>query len=91
MSFELDLGNGYTGRVFPSDRHPSGYGGITVRHPKKDGSPGTCGHIATWDGSMPPSHTWELISLSPLTIAPSLLCGACGDHGFIRDGKWIPA
>jgi hypothetical protein len=25
-----------------------------------------------------------------LTLSPSLLC-SCGDHGFIRDGKWVKA
>ena len=33
---------------------------------------------------------WTLVAYDPLTVAPSLLC-ACGDHGFIRDGKWVPA
>ena len=33
---------------------------------------------------------WDLVSWEPLTVSPSLLCG-CGAHGFIRDGKWIPA
>lgn len=91
MSKVIDLGGGYIGRLIESDRHPSGYGCVVVRHPKKDGSPGTCGHIASWDGHMPPSHTWTLVSLEPLHIEPSLLCGVCGDHGFIRNGKWVPA
>lgn len=34
---------------------------------------------------------WTLVSENPLTLAPSLLCTVCGDHGFIRDGKWVPA
>ncbi|MDE2101836.1 MAG: hypothetical protein KGL39_31610 [Patescibacteria group bacterium] len=33
---------------------------------------------------------WQVTSYEPLTISPSVLCG-CGDHGFIRDGKWVPA
>jgi hypothetical protein len=33
---------------------------------------------------------WQLVSLDPLHIEPSVLC-SCGDHGFIRDGHWIPA
>jgi hypothetical protein len=36
-------------------------------------------------------HGWHLESEEPLTISPSLLCRACGHHGFIRDGKWVPA
>lgn len=34
---------------------------------------------------------WDLISVEPLTLSPSLLCRACGHHGFIRQGKWVPA
>lgn len=33
---------------------------------------------------------WTLVSFEPLTVAPSLACH-CGDHGFIRDGKWVIA
>lgn len=35
--------------------------------------------------------TWEVQSLDPLTISPSLLCRSCGSHGFIRQGVWVPA
>lgn len=40
----------------------------------------TGGHRATWT-----VESWE-----PLTISPSVLC-SCGDHGFIRQGQWVPA
>jgi len=36
------------------------------------------------------SPKWQVASYEPLTLSPSLLCN-CGDHGFIRDGKWVPA
>lgn len=32
---------------------------------------------------------WEVISRDPLTLSPSLLCN-CGNHGFIRNGRWEP-
>jgi hypothetical protein len=35
--------------------------------------------------------TWELISTDPLTLSPSLACQNCPHHGFIREGKWVPA
>lgn len=38
-----------------------------------------------------PDHYWDVTSLHPMTLSPSLLCRACGSHGFIRDGKWVPA
>jgi hypothetical protein len=38
---------------------------------------------------------WQVISLDPLHIEPSILMtpgkGGCGLHGFIRDGRWVPA
>ena len=33
----------------------------------------------------------RLVSRDPLHVEPSILCAACGDHGFIRDGKWVKA
>ncbi len=33
---------------------------------------------------------WQVQSFEPLTCSPSFLCH-CGDHGFIREGKWVPA
>lgn len=32
----------------------------------------------------------QIASINPLTVGGSLLCGNCGDHGFITDGKWVP-
>jgi hypothetical protein len=34
---------------------------------------------------------WELVQEEPLTLAPSILCRACGNHGFIQAGRWVPA
>jgi len=34
-------------------------------------------------------HT--VVSRDPLTITPSLACGACKWHGFVTAGKWVPA
>jgi len=92
MSAEIDLGNGYIGHLIAASDarpHPSGYLGITIRHPTPDG--GQCGYIATWDGARGPDHTWTLVSLDPLHIEPSLLCHTCGGHGFVRNGRWEPA
>jgi hypothetical protein len=33
----------------------------------------------------------HVVQEEPLTLAPSLLCEQCGWHGFVRDGKWVPA
>jgi|SRR5579859_5587373 len=34
---------------------------------------------------------WQVESWDPLTLSPSLLCLTCGDHGFIKAGRWVPA
>lgn len=33
----------------------------------------------------------QLVSQNPLTITPSILCPDCGTHGFVTNGKWVPA
>ena len=38
-----------------------------------------------------PNGRWGIVSTDPLTVTPSILCGLCGCHGFIRDGQWVPA
>lgn len=43
----------------------------------------------------PERPVWQVHSLDPLHIEPSILMspekGGCGLHGFIREGKWVPA
>lgn len=38
-----------------------------------------------------PRSWWQVQSYEPLTLSPSILCMRCGDHGFIRNGKWESA
>jgi hypothetical protein len=39
----------------------------------------------------PADGKWQVEARDPLTLSPSLLCSSCGDHGFVRDGKWVRA
>jgi hypothetical protein len=39
----------------------------------------------------PNGPRWTVESSVPLTLSPSILCGSCGLHGFIRAGEWVPA
>jgi hypothetical protein len=39
----------------------------------------------------PDRPVWTVESWDPLTLSPSLLCKLCGDHGFIREGRWVGA
>lgn len=43
--------------------------------------------------AFPPCHgaaVWQVDSWDPLTLSPSILC-SCGDHGYIREGRWVAA
>ncbi len=70
--------------------------GVIVRHPRADGKLylGECMSAVHFDLPELAHHTgpkWTVASWDSLTITPSLLCTECGDHGFIRGGKWVPA
>lgn len=69
--------------------------GCSVKHKKPDGS--ECMGAVHFDvpGAKEifggPAHVWQVQSWEPLTLSPSLQCGSCPDHGFIRGGKWVRA
>lgn len=66
--------------------HPCG---LTWSHRRPDGL------LCEGGGFIPlnTTHGWKVESWEPLTLSPSLLCmrKECGTHGFIREGKWVPA
>lgn len=41
--------------------------------------------------AFPGRALWQIESLNPLTISPSLVCSVCGHHGWIKQGRWVPA
>lgn len=88
----LDIGHGHT-------LHLSYYreevAGCSVAHRRPDNGLNCSGWIAfegrAWARSFGDTiATWKVESEQPLTLSPSLLCRGCGDHGFVRDGKWCP-
>jgi hypothetical protein len=90
MSEYLPIGHGVS--VQPRRVHESDViVGIGYRHP--DGKGGECEGWVPFLGRYSdfPDKGWTVESESPLTLSPSLLCRACGHHGFIREGKWVPA
>lgn len=42
-------------------------------------------------GRWPARPIWQVESLDPLTLSPSIVCRECGIHGFIRGGRWVSA
>lgn len=71
--------------------------GFITEHPDpRTGAP--CAGYAELDTSpsAQPGRTWRLVAgdakaLAGLTLEPSLQCTSCGDHGWIKAGKWLPA
>lgn len=60
------------------------YNYVWIAHPNaKTGDP-CLGACNTRPGG------WLMESRDPLTLSPSVAC-SCGDHGFVRDGKWVKA
>jgi hypothetical protein len=100
MSAEpLDLGHGHTASIVGwhygfDDIPDTDHYGVDVEHTTPSGRP--CVGFIPFDSpssraaGVGDAHRWTLESIDPLTVSPSLLC-ACGDHGFIRDGHWVPA
>lgn len=68
--------------------------GLIHFHPKPDGSRCNGGAILfdiPENDNVPDRAKWQVVSLDPLRLEPSLLCTVCGNHGFIRAGRWVPA
>lgn len=95
----LDLGSGHKLKFYTCKDGGDTRVGGTLLHPKGPietgayaGEEWCCGSVA-FDIPQAASLTgpkWQLLNIDPLHIEPSVLCG-CGDHGWIRDGKWISA
>jgi hypothetical protein len=69
--------------------------GLNIRHKNEEGNP--CVGFITFTGSSWAKdfngkiQEWQVQSFEPLTCSPSILCKVCGDHGFIRNGRWEKA
>jgi hypothetical protein len=90
----IDLGGGHWARLFQANEIDSA--GFFYVHPAAggnhvpEGEP--CAGSVTFDlpGADPKRARWQLLSLEPLHVEPSILC-SCGRHGFVRNGKWEEA
>jgi hypothetical protein len=86
MAGIIDLGDGHAVEVLEFKGETSG---ADVYHPGCK-SPGFIpftgkAYANEFKGAI---ETWELQFEDPLTVSPSILCRVCGDHGFIRSGRW---
>lgn len=44
-----------------------------------------------FEGRASEYQCWDVSQKDPLTLSPSIMCRACGNHGFIRNGRWEKA
>ena len=85
----LDLGDAHVLTFVSYDANRIG---ATIAHKKPDGS--DCGGWLPFAGrAFAPGEiaAWTVECDEPLTLSPSVLCRICGDHGFVRNGRWIRA
>lgn len=100
---EHDLGDGHSFRWL-TDKDGNLFGLVEHHPPGPDARPGAqmCGGYVAWRqpaasaGAMPYVLNHQLVAgglgdEAALTLSPSLLCGYCPSHGWIRGGRWIPA
>lgn len=95
----IDLGSGVWAKFFTCQHQDPDPAGALIRHGGTETDPGYARDDIVVGGiSWCPEcggPTWELKSLDPLHVEPSVLHHAHGDHpeihGFIRGGKWVPA
>lgn len=85
-----DLGHGVQVAEYAEPDH-DGPAGLLWRHPCPNDPRGPDSGGDTVPFAPPWRDGWRLEQRELLTISPSVLCTACGFHGFIRNGRWVPA
>ena len=66
--------------------------GAIISHKNQQGE--VCEGVIVFDldltryGPFKEDPKWVVESWKPLTLSPSLHCPKCGDHGYIKKGKW---
>lgn len=91
----IDIGHGVQIEILRSSLAGGAVVGLDYTHPGKDRP---CAGFLYFDTPKvrevfepSPGAMWTVEQDEPLTLSPSLLCRACGHHGWIRDGRWVPA
>lgn len=93
----IDAGHGVSFTIrYEKDGEPSAQGGDPIAlYYKHDCSvhgdnAGAIELDVPQNDFVPADAKWQIESVDPLTLSPSLLCRACGHHGFLRNGRWEP-
>lgn len=91
----IDIGSGH---AIEFVEYEGATAGINEYHLKADGAwcRGWVPFIGTpWSKEFEGNPEWQgwnvLAWAEILTLTPSIKCRACGNHGHITNGKWVPA
>jgi|GEM_PF-1483502 len=92
----LDLGHGVTAHATVDAAGE--WVGLIRRHPREGGE-GSCASAVAFDTPASRKAHGEdgkvafhtVVSWEPLTLLESCLCTACGHHGHVREGRWVPS
>jgi len=84
----VDLGHGVQVRPYVQGGVP-GHAGLLERHDCTTGREHT--GMLPFDRGQGGPQVWRLVSSDPWTLDGSVLCHTCGLHGWIREGRWVPA
>lgn len=96
MNELMDIGHGVTIQFWAWNEDVPHGGGLIEEHDSLTEPGKRCEGSITFAtpeacAKAPEMQMWVLEQVEPLTLSPSLLCTQCGHHGFIRDGRWVPA
>jgi hypothetical protein len=84
----IDIGSNVHIHFTQDEAH--GEYGLWECHADPNGQP--CSGNVFFRGVLPTAEpSWIVEKREPLTLSPSIQCRACGHHGFIREGRWVPA
>ena len=88
----IDIGSDHHMAFF--SWHEVAHAGVMVKHPSKGQNHIPAGDLCMGSIGFDLPETkgmsggkWQVQSMDPLTVSPSLLC-SCGNHGYIRNGRW---
>lgn len=90
--YDLDLGLSHYLRWFTYQGAEERRVGALIYHPDLRSPTLFCISSPTWEnepGDTRPLWNLEGSADEHITLTPSIRCGTCGDHGFVRDGKWV--
>ena len=93
----VDIGNGLEAALRLAEGFPDGTPdgepvGVMLKHPcSKRGGDMTEDFIPIdYAGNVSERH-WQLVQRDPPTLTPSVSYACCGTHGFLTNGRWVPA